>query len=292
MKTHFYSPQIPKGRDKLHKWKWRLPVAIYKKLIFCIVLLLSSCNQSHETKKQKEIDQAPTKELPETHSDSIRSKGKTITIGYYDNYEKLPKLVFDSISESEFNKLKAAKFLRKLKPEQRGNEFCIETAIRTHTFKKYADYGEPENWDGYELLGYYPALKLFALTKNSTADHLGFGELFLLDSTTDYQYTIVSIGDGSVETPIPSPNNKYFVYYYNHIYEHKDSEIRILKINTKTNPGKYLTDYASYSSNYFAVEQIIWKSDQCFYVKGYKEIYDESSGQWIKEFSYYRTNFK
>lgn len=263
------------------------------KIIFSIILaiILLSCNQPHETKKLKQTDQAPKKEFTETHSDSIKpKKGKNILVGYYDNYEKLPKLLFDSISEAEFNQLKTTKFLSKPKTKQKGNEFYIETAIRTHTFKKYKDYGEPKNWCGYELLGYYPALKLFALTENSTAEHMGFGELFLLDSTTDYQYTIVSIGDGSVETPIPSPNNKYFVYYDNTMYEHKDSEIRILKINTKTNPEKYLIEYASYSSNYFAVEQIIWKSDQCFYVKGYEEIYDGS--EWIKEYKYYSTKFK
>jgi len=259
------------------------------KLPFFILLsiaILVSCR--NETKKQK-IDPTPKKELIEAHSDSIKPPGKTIDV---DSDEESPKLVFDSISESEFNKLKATKFLRKIKPEQKGNEFYIETAIRKHTFRKYKDYGEPKNWCGTELKGVYPALKLFVLTENSTAEHMGFGELFLLDSVTDYQYFISSIGDGSVETPIPSPNNKYLVYYYNEVYEHQNSQIDVLKINSKTKPEKYLIPHSSYYSNQFAVEQIIWKSDRCFYVKGYREMYDESSGQWIKEFKYYRTTFK
>ncbi|WP_341903428.1 hypothetical protein [Fluviicola taffensis] len=262
-------------------------------LVFLLTLLLVSCSQSHETKKPKEIDRATKKEITTTSTDSIQpKKGKQILVGYYDNYENLPQLVFDSVSEREFNKLKASKFLRSIKPKQKGNDFYVETAVRTHTFKKYKNYGEPKNWYGYQLKGIYPALKLFVLTKNSTADHLGFGELFLLDSVTDHQYVISSIGDGSVETPIPSPNNQYFVYYDNTMYELQNSDIRILKINDKENPEKYLTEYAYFNSTEFAVEQIIWKSDQCFYVKGYKQIYDESSGQWFKEFKYYRTNFK
>jgi hypothetical protein len=290
MKTNSYLPQM-------HKWKWRLPVAINRRLIICAVLLLTvlSCNQNSvkESNKLKRSDPTPQKETQKASADSIKpKKGKKVLVGYHDNYENLPQLVFDSISESEFNKLKAAKFLRKLKPEQKGNEFYVETAFRKYTFKKYKDYGEPENWNGYDLVGYYPNLKLYALTKNSTADHLGFGELFLLDSTTDYQYVISSIGDGSVETPIPSTNNKFFVYYDNTMYEQQNSDICILKINDKAKPAHYLSEYAHFHSNEFAVEQIIWKSDQCFYVKGYKEIYDESSGQWIKEFSYYRTSFK
>lgn len=261
-------------------------------ILFLLSILFFSCNQepNKETEKPKQTDPAPKKEIKDTLSGLVKPTGKTITIGYYDSYKKLPKLVFDSISEVEFNELKTRTSLSKIKPKQKRNEFYIETAIRTHTFKKYKNYGEPENWSGYELKGYYPRLKLFALTENSTAEHLGFGELFLLDSITDYRYNISSIGDGSVEIPVPSPDNKYFVYYYNHIYEHKDSEIRVLKINSKTNPEKYLSEYASYSSNHFAVEQIIWKSNHCFYVKGYEEEYDGS--EWVKKYTYYKTFFR
>lgn len=269
---------------------------IHKKhhpLVFLLMLLLASCIQSHEPKKQKEIDQTTKMEITKVSVDSVKPKrGQKVLVGDYDSYENLPPLVFDSISEATFNKLKAAKFLRKVKPEQKGNEFYIETAIRKHSFRKYKDYGEPKNWCGYELKGYYPALKLFVLTENSTAEHMGFGELFLLDSVTDYQYMISSIGDGSVETPIPSPNNKYLVYYYNEVYEHHNSQIDVLKINSKTKPEKYLTAHSNFYSSQFAVEQIIWKSDQCFYLKGYKEIYDEASGKWRKEFSFYRTTFQ
>lgn len=258
-------------------------------------LFMVSCGQesTKEPEKLKQTNSAPKKEISNAHSDSIKpKKGKKILVGYYDNYENAPQLVFDSISEKEFNKLKATKFLRSIKPQKKGNEFSIETSVRKHVFKQYKDYGEPKNWYGYELKGYYPALKLFVLTENSTAEHMGFGELFLLDSITDYQYTIVSIGDGSVETPIPSPNNKYFVYYDNTMYEQHNSTICILKINDKSDPLHYLSEHAQFNSTEFAVEQIIWKSDKCFYLKGYKEIYDESSGQWRKEFSFYRTTFK
>lgn len=265
----------------------------HRTIVFLLMLLLGSCNEPQETKKQKEIDSAPKKEFTKALTDPIKpKKGKKILVGYYDNYENVTQLVFDSISEAQFNLLKAKKFLRQMKPEQKGNNFYIETAARKHTFKQYKDYGEPKNWYGNELLGYYPALKLYVLTKNSTADHLGFGELFLLDSITDYQYAISSIGDGSVETPIPSPNNKYFVYYDNTTYEQHNSTICILKINDKSDPLHYLSEHAQFNSTEFAVEQIIWKSDKCFYLKGYKEIYDESSGQWRKEFSFYRTTFK
>lgn len=219
-----------------------------------------------------------------------KGKQKQVVLGYSEQFEKLPKLVFDTISESEFNQLQTKKYLTQLKPEQRGNYFFVQTAAQKHRFKKYADYGGEASWSGNELMGYYPALKLYALTENSTSENLGFGELFLLDSLTDYQYTIVSFGDGSVQLPIPSVQNKYLVYYYNAMYDHKDADIGILKINSKGQPEKYLTEYASYHSTDFAVEKIVWKSDHCFYVKGYEEVYENE--KWVKKYKYYRTVFK
>lgn len=258
------------------------------------IFALTSCGQesAKEPEKLKQTDPAPEKEIAKTHSDSIKSKGKTITLGYYDTYEKLPKLLFDSISEAEFNQLKAKKHLTKIKAKQKGNIFSVQTAMRKHSFRIYKDYGEPENWSGFELKGYYPGLKLFTLTENSTAEHLGFGELFLLDSITDYRYNISSFGDGSVETPIPSIHGKYLVYYYNEVYENGVADIGILKVNSKTKPDSYLKEHAFYHTSDFGVEEIRWKSDHCFYLKGYKEIYDESTGQWNKEYCYYQTTFK
>lgn len=259
-----------------------------------VTLVLSSCNGNpgKDPEKSKQPDLTPKKEIRESKPDSVKPTGKTIAVGYYDNYEKVPKLVFDSISESEFNQLKARKYLTKIQPEKKGNEFQIQTAVRKHSFKKYKDYGEPENWSGYELKGYYPKLKLYALTENSTAEHLGFGELFLVDSITDYRYAISSFGDGSVETPIPSVNGKYLVYYYNEVYENGVADIGILKVNDKTKPDSYLKEHAIYHASDFGVEEIRWKSDHTFYVKAFREIRDEATGEWVRTYGYYKTSFK
>jgi hypothetical protein len=152
------------------------------------------------------------------------------------------------------------------------------------------NYGGEESWNGNEFLGYYPASKLFAITENSTSESLSFGQLFLLDSLNDYKYNIISFGDGSVELPIPSINNKYFVYFYNSVYEHKNCDIGILKINGKSAPKEYLNEYASYNSTDFAIEKIVWKSDNIFFVKGYEEIYENDN--WVKKYKYYKTELK
>lgn len=255
-----------------------------KMLFLLSILFILSCNSS---KPAKNNSIKKTDSLPETtESDST----KKVDIGYAERYEKLPALTFETITEKEFLSLEQKEYIQILKPEQRGNFFYLQTVLRKHKFKKYKEYGGEESWSGFEYSGYYPTSKLFALTENSTAEGLGFGQLFLLDSLTDYEYTIISFGDGSVELPIPSINNKYFVYFYNSVYEHKNCDIGILKINSKSDPATYLSEHASYHSDDFAIEKIVWKTDNCFYVKGYEEVY--KNNQWVKKYTYYKTEFE
>lgn len=258
-------------------------------LLFLLVLFCISCNK--ENKKPLNIKPEAKTETVREVADSetektIADTTKKITIGYSDTYEKLPKLVIDTISEKEFDQLKDKKYLEKVNIQEIGNFFYIQTEHTKHKFKKYKDYGGEDSWSGFDLLGYYSQLKLFAITDSSTAEHMGFGELFLLDYTNDYQYNIVSFGDGSVELPIPSVNNKYLVYYYNLTYESQNCDIGVLKINEKADPKKFLTEAASYKSDQFKVEKIVWKTDCIFYIKGYKEVDNQ------KLYSYYKAEIK
>jgi len=256
-----------------------------------LTILTISCNDSKTTKigiTEKTDTVSKTNlspEKPELKTDSV----KNIDIGYPDTYEKLPKLTFETITEKEFLSLEPIKPMQIFKPEQNGNFFYIRTALKKHKFKKYRNYGGAESWSGFEYLGYYPASKFFAITENSTSESLGFGQLFLLDSLNDYKYNIISFGDGAVELPIPSINNKYFVYFYNSVYEHKNCDIGVLKVNDRLNPKNYLSEYASYTSQDFAIEKIVWKTDNSFYVKGYEEVYENE--KWVKKYKYYKTEF-
>lgn len=221
---------------------------------------------------------------------TVTDSARQINIGYNDNFKTLPALVFDTISETEFNTLKTGSWFSKINPEKEGDHFFVQTSLARHQFKTYKNYGGDDSWNGNELVGYYPKLKLYAITEQSTAEGFGFGQLSLLDSLTDYTYNIMSFGDGSVELPIPSVGNKYLVYYYNWIYDHKNSEIGVLKINDRKHPQRFLTEHASYSSTDFAIEEILWKTDNCFYIKGYEEVYEHE--QWVKKYKYYQTTFR
>ena len=254
-------------------------------LLSFLAIVAISCKESLST-QSNDFENRETIIKSDINADST----KTIYVGYPDSYEKLPKLAFDTISATEFKSLLSKKYIQDLKPVQKQNFFFIQTAIKKHKFKKYMDYGGDKSWSGYEFLGYYPASKLFAITENSTSENLGFGQLFLLDSLSDYRYNIISFGDGSVALPIPSINNKYLVYFYNSVYEHKNCDIGVLKINDRSNPKNYLAEHASFHSIEFAIEKIVWKSDNSFYVKGYQEIYENE--KWVKKYKYYKTEFK
>ncbi|MEO5910174.1 MAG: hypothetical protein ABIP95_04755 [Pelobium sp.] len=258
----------------------------YLLLIFSTVLFFS-CNQKTKQIEHKKLGlkiEQPLEVKP------IEDTLKIISIGYGDTYDSLPKLKFDTLSKSDFDQIQSKKFLVQKHLKEKGNYFFIKTDKSNHQFKKLKDYGGEDSWSGYEFFGFYPTLNLYAITSNSTAESLGFSDLILLDSLTDYSYGIIGFGDGSVELPIPSPNFKYLVYYYNSVYEHKNAAIGILKINDKSNPNTYLKPYASFNSKEFAIEEMKWKTDHCLYVKGYEEVYEKEI--WVKKYGYYQTTFE
>jgi len=110
---------------------------------------------------------------------------------------------------------------------------------------------------------------MYALTDNTTAEHLGFGTLVLIDSLTHFQYGLVSIGDGPVELPVPSAGGKYLIYFYNWPYQDNSCFIGLLKINDSANPEKLLAEKASFETKKWAVESVKWLNDTTFFVKAF-----------------------
>lgn len=150
-------------------------------LFLTMITLTLSCNESKPTKidTAKKTDTLTKTNLnsnnPELKIDSV----KKVDIGYYEKYEKLPKLTFETITEKEFLSLVPQNFIQRVKPEQKNNFFYVQTAFKKHQFKEYNDYGGKESWSGFKYLGYYPTTSLFAIQENWVSDYLGFGQLFL-----------------------------------------------------------------------------------------------------------------
>ena len=240
---------------------------------------------------EKSSQKNTEKLVSEPKKNTIAIINNKINIGFYEDFEQKLKLKFDSVPEIEFKKIDNNKlFFKKSDFKKDKSYIYLEINQKIEKFKVYKNYGSKESWSGHEFIGFYDKLNLFALTNSSVSESLGFSELFLIDKLSGFQYNIISIGDGAVETPIPSPNNKFLVYWHNTEYKHQNSEIRLLKINQNGKPENLLTEFASFGTAQFAVEKIIWVSDQSFLLKGYQEIYDGTS--WIKNYCYYKTTFK
>lgn len=212
-----------------------------------------------------------------------------IEVGVEEKYEKSKQLSFQQITEKEYLSVSSEAYLNEAKLEEDKDFFYIATPTKKVKFKHYRDYGGKESWSGFNCKGYYPKLKLYAITESFSSSNLGFGRFYLFDNVNNYYYKINSIGDGEVASPIPSINNKFWVYFYNDIYDESPSEIRVLKVNDNYKPLNYLGEYASGKSN-FSVEKIKWKNDYVFFIKSYRKKYVNE--KWVKEYSYSKASLK
>jgi len=208
-------------------------------------------------------------------------------LGFAEQYDSLPKLHFAVVSQDEYNKLPQNRHWTLPQPERYKEYFFINTTAGKQKFKRYKDDGMGKGWNGDELLGYSPLLNLYAICSNSTAEGIGFSTLFLLDGRNGFQYHIVSWGDWHVSIPVPSVNNRFFAYYTNTEYKHKNTDLCILSFHPAAEKGKAFKPFASLHSDEFAIEDMRWVDDTTLYIKGYEEIYENQ--QWVKKYQYYKT---
>ena len=209
-----------------------------------------------------------------------------VSIGYIDRYEKLPKISFQKITAAEYEQYKPGKALVKLKLKETKSSFQILTKGRPYWLKKYDPQTSGDGFKGFEYFGYFPKLKMYVLTSNAISEHLGFSDLILVDSLSNYRYSIVSIGDAAVETPVPSVNSKYLLYFYNEVYNANNCTIAILKVNHRKVPSKLLTEYQYFKTDKWTVDQIQWIDDQSFLVKALVSKMENS--QRSKHFEHYK----
>lgn len=213
---------------------------------------------------------------------------KSVAVGYVENYEKQPKIKFTKSSKAEYEQCKKSSEPVKLKIKESKTHFTLSTKAKSFNLKK--TNSEENDFDGYEYIGYYKKLKMYAFTENSMSDNLGFGTFALLDSVNASYYNIISIGDGAIETPIPSPNGKYLVYYYNRLYDGNSSFIGLLEVNRNGKPSQVFKEKQSYDTERFAVEGIKWLNDKTFIVKAYSNVKKDRNRETI--IKYYKANIQ
>lgn len=213
---------------------------------------------------------------------------KSIAVGYVENYEKQPKIKFTKSSKAEYEQCKKSSEPVKLKIKESKTNFILTTKAKSFKLKK--TNSEENNFDGYEYIGYYKKLKMYAFTENTMSDNLGFGTFALLDSVNANYYNIISIGDGAIETPIQSPNGKYLVYYYNRLYDGDSSFIGLLEVNRNGKPSQVFKEKQSYDTEHFAVEGIKWLNDKTLIVKAYHTVKKDGNRETIIQ--YYKASIQ
>ncbi|QMV67574.1 hypothetical protein HS960_07865 [Sphingobacterium paramultivorum] len=210
-----------------------------------------------------------------------------LTVGYGDRYDSLPKLVFNTATLEDYRKAFSSNHIVNKTPAVERKNLVIPTGKGKLEFKKYsfsADQGD--GFRGWAYKGYLPQLKMHILVSNHVSESLGFSDLVLLDSTNGSQHTIASIGDGAVEIPIPSPNGYFLTYYYNQVYTSNSCFIGILAVRKGKAPFRIkLSEYNSFETDNWAVEDIRWINNTTIIIKAYtlKKIDNENS----KQFAYY-----
>ncbi|WP_281322098.1 hypothetical protein [Flavobacterium aestivum] len=262
-----------------------------KYLIF-VLLLIVSCKESKkaETSLVQQNKRPNTKEnVSINKEEKLKSDSKIVEIGYQEKLDGLPHFELDSIDEAEYDRIPLSNSFKKNKIESNKDFFYIQGAKQKYEFKKYRDYKGDEGWSGFQYFGHCASLNLVAIQELSTADHLGFSEMKLLDASNDFQYKIISLGDSSVSVPELSPDGKYIVYFQNPEYESGDLSIVILEVSDKIDPTKFLTEYKScFSKKGDSIEEIKWKSNNVFYIKAFKSVGFDQNGKELRDYFYYK----
>ena len=257
-------------------------------ILYVILLNLTSCDFKDSNHKKEESKNKSTKQSKDKSIEQI--KNNIIKIGFYETYEKLPKFKIDSCTKNDFEEIEPDTTFGKLNVERNSNYFFVKTSQKTLKFKEYHENDRDLN--GNEFLGFNDKLKLYAIQSNSYSEGLGFADLTLIDSLSDYHYQIISLGDWSVSLPTASKNNQFFVYFQNPEYESKTLSIAVLKINTKEKPKSFLKEYSScFVDNEMSIEEIRWKDDFTFYIKAYKSEIGED-GYEKKNYKYFFAKIK
>ncbi|MEN7548805.1 hypothetical protein AAG747_12865 [Rapidithrix thailandica] len=212
-------------------------------------------------------------------------------VGYMDRYEALPTMEFTDATKAEFDQAKPAVKSKLPEVELTESHFFIKTKGDKIKFENYHYDATAEGHRGSEFVGYYPESSMYVVIHYFTSESLGFGQLVMVDSLTNNQYEIISIGDGAVELPISSPGNDFLVYYYNYMYEQKECFMGVIKVDesNKNHPQKYLTEYSSYPSTDWAVEEIRWADNDTLIIKVYEKEFEKE--EWVKKYWYVKSSF-
>lgn len=210
---------------------------------FILSFIILSCESNDNSKVNSPDPQKVKNPLSLYDLDSVK-------VGWPEKYKNTKLLDTIPISYEEFSKLDE----HILTPNKR---FVKNGQINIPLGENEVLIKNPDN-NKFEYLGFLKKINSYVLAENSSAEGLGFSELFLINKTDLCRYYIVSIGDDRVSNPVISNNGKFLAYYYNAPYEETTSYTRIMNINDKNAKEHYLKEYAYFDTENFAVRELRW----------------------------------
>ncbi len=105
-------------------------------LFILTAFLVLSCNdmRSKRSEGTMRIDSSSENVLIPNKNEEPKELEKVVDLGYYDTYEKLPKLTFVKIPEKDFLKLEQKNYVVTQNPSKGKDCFYIQTAFEKHKY--------------------------------------------------------------------------------------------------------------------------------------------------------------
>lgn len=224
--------------------------------LFSLILLLS-CESSKSRLKNQETPKKSNQQISFFELDSIR-------VGLEDEFSKGHLLDTVPMSYEEFSNLKD----ESISPSKNSNKKGV---IELPLSQDEMVFIKKPTSTRFELLGEIKKINCYILAENSVAEGIDFSELILINKDNKCRYYVTSIGDWRVSDPVGSKDGKFLAYYFNTQYNETVSFLRIMSVNKQNSKEKYLTEYALFNSENFAVREIRWINNQeialCVYHK-------------------------
>lgn len=192
------------------------------------------------------------------------------------------KIVFDSITESNFNTYKE-KYRRKSDTISKlisRTENCFSIRASDTIFEFPSIMGRSHYYGGF-----YPQINA-QLVKVAGA---GICEMFLIDQKTAIGLSLPAFYDGSCNQPLISENNRFLMTYGTcpdgklcYDWYEQISTISIVNIS-KSNSISNLNTYRYIAINDFTIEEIFWVENDYIVLKVFDEIAFDDKGQDYKK---------
>jgi hypothetical protein len=208
------------------------------------------------------------------------------------SFDKLPKLIFENIGESEYltYKQNAQKNGMDTNPSHlvsTDSSFTFYTSKAKLVYKKHNKFMPYGDVSTIEYKGFINNLNAYFFNETTIGADFEIGKSFLIDKMDNIRYDLISRFDGAATAPAVSANKKYFFYYENGIMtgsadtEENNSFIGVIKISENGRPYQELSSFTTTKWN---IEDGVWVNNNAIALKLNQRKYVDH--KWLNNYSY------